>query len=276
MQTLYSGWPNEPESSVEYFAYLETRSRLPSDRALWDDGRKIVPVGWSEGEVAHLGFSSVDRRQFLDQSRIIIGSGAPRRGDAEWRADRAERLRRLFAIMPTRRIDLYASSPAVGAEALHRALQLGGWFRVQLTEVKAIAPAAQVFAVLSERDSAGRLAHVSRVVRVDRTEKRRLRHVFSLDHVGDLGGEEPGPEPEPDTPLRPGRALAVLEDWKPDDVVVVFGHAQRDGSELAVEIAETAEIGDGDETARIVDWEDLIERGLQTTRSELTPLRDET
>ncbi|WEK39815.1 MAG: hypothetical protein P0Y50_14965 [Candidatus Brevundimonas colombiensis] len=220
---LYSGWEGQGRGRTEYFSYLEARSRLPGGVALPVDGRAVVGARWSEEEVAHLGFSSIVRRQFFEHTPEILGAEPPRPLDAEWRTDRAARLRQLFGVMPTSRIDLYAASASVAVGALIRELQLGGWFRITLSKAKAIGPGIPAFATVSDKEGEVRPAHVRQVLRVTQDEKRALRQVFSLDHIGDLGGEEPGPEPAPETPPSAPFLLAEFKALKPGRIAVVFG-----------------------------------------------------
>ncbi|WP_122467902.1 hypothetical protein [Brevundimonas lutea] len=265
---LYSGWTDGSAEEIEYFSYLEARSRLPGGIALPTDGRPLVAPGWSEGDVAHLGFSSVVRRQFLDRTREVIGREPSRPSDSGWRRDRAARLRRLFAVMPTSRIDVYAASPSFAARALHRDLQLGGWFRIKLVRAKAVGPGEPVFATVSARDGEALPAHVRRIERATVEEKRALRRVFSLDHIGDLGGEEPGPDPAPDTPPPAPLPLGVRKALKSGRATVVFGGKRLREAQSGTEPEINKDHGRG------IDWDQLVERGFRNPPSG-TPLAEE-
>lgn len=255
---LYSGWEGQGRARTEYFCYLEARSRLPGGVALPSDGRAVVGARWSEDEVAHLGFSSIVRRQFLEHTPEILGAEPPRPSDAEWRTDRAARLRQLFGVMPTSRIDLYAASASVAVGALTRELQLGGWFRITLSEAKAIGPGIPVFATVSDREGEARPAHVRQVLRVTQDEKRALRQVFSLSHIGDLGSDEPGPEPAPDPP---GASFppAEFKALKPGRIAVVFGRNRVQEATTYEEDIEPIEVG---ERHSRFDWDEIQKRGL--------------
>lgn len=259
---LYSGWAGQGRARVEYFCYLEARSRLPGGVALPADGRAFVGAHWSKDEVAHLGFSSIVRRQFLQHTPEILGAELPRPLDAEWRIDRAARLRQLFGVMPTSRIDLYATSASVSVGALTRELQLGGWFRISVSEAKAIGPGIPVFATVSNREGEARPAHVRRVLRVTQEEKRALRQVFSLDHIGDLGSDEPGPEPAPETPPGAPFPLAEFKALKPGRIAVVFGRNRLQEATRLEEDMEPIEVG---ERHSHFDWNEILKQGLSAS-----------
>lgn len=255
---LYSGWEGRGRARTEYFCYLEARSRLPGGVALPSDGRAIVGTSWSEENVAHLGFSSIVRQQFLKHTPEILGAEPPRPSDAEWRTDRATRLRQLFRVMPTSRVDLYAASASVAVGALTRELQLGGWFRITLSEAKAIGPGIPVFATVSDREGEVRPAHVRQVLRVTRDEKRALRQAFSLDHIGDLGSDESGPEPAPPSPGAPF-PLADFKALKPGRIAVVFGGNRVQAATRYEEDIEPIEVEEKDSR---FDWDGILNRGL--------------
>lgn len=234
MRTIYSRYHRGLGRRLEYVAFLESRSLLRPDRALPLEGPQIVPAGWSDAEPIHLGLSAVVRSELRREAPPALGLGDPRPDDPEWRAARRAGLQRMFAAMPTYRLDLYIDAASDRVRPLRPDFQTGGWFYVRTLEQDKIDPAVALFAVVTGPNGEPRPAQVVRVGRADLNEKRALRRIFSLDHIGNLGDEGPGSDPAPDTP--PSEPSLRSRKRLPANAVVVFGARRRRETEVQIEL----------------------------------------
>lgn len=204
-----------------YLGFLEARDAIVEPPALsgpgWPSG-----FGWRGSDIVRLGFSAVASSDFRSAARELADRDPPTNPDLAWRRARRQALETLFKAMPTYNIELFFELGDAGPVGLQTAFQPGGWFALKLRPTVILGePVAGLISRGREGDQSA--VTLSRLLRVSADEKRRLRRVFSLNHVGDLGSEEPDGEPTPEPPIGPELRRFGKPDGSNPDLAVIFG-----------------------------------------------------
>lgn len=182
-----------------YYGFLEARdTSVTPPEPIARDG---WPVGfrWSRPTATLLAFSAVPASKFIELSTGF--RPPPVRPSAVWRTDRRDQLLELFAKLTVHRVEIY--TPENAPQELGTAFRPGGWFKLGLSEVTNLVDPAAGWLSRADED-AGRAISLARFRRLSPPLRDRLRRVFSLDHIGDLGSDAPGGgEPTPTPPKAP-------------------------------------------------------------------------
>lgn len=218
-QAVYSAVGAKVSSRDRYYGFLECRDTpvaFPEPVASegWPTGFR-----WTGPTATRLQFSAVPAAKFLELSPGI--GGPPARPNNAWRARRRDQLLELFAKLPVYRIEIY--TPTDAPQGLQTAFRLGGWFRLDISStISLVDPAAGLLSRLGEDTITA--TSLARLRRVSPEFRDRLRRVFSLDHLGDLGSDEPGGggEPTPTSPIAPP-LIHPAPDRPKQYAVTVFG-----------------------------------------------------
>lgn len=210
--------PVEEDEPLLMYAYLETIDQI--DPAWLMDGH--LHDGWfwwlgppDDGTYLRLRFSGVEVPDFLARTEGFAELDPGRAAPAEERRLRREQLREFFGSTP---VPVIQMDVGPGAEPAFRELTSTRWYVMRLTPAFVTSDEPVVLVADTDIGEDDRLYRLEWIGLPDEDQVRRLRNVFSLAHVADLGDDEDdgGGEREPIGPLPgDGCMFVVPADGRP-------------------------------------------------------------
>lgn len=206
------------------FAFLEADDGIVLDATFEGPCGGSFPTPKSGTSLRRLRFSGIDQDLFIEAEPVFERLDPGRAAAADQRARRRGQLASLFekAPLPVIQIDDDGT-----LNVLNTVLNPGSWFFLALKQRPTFEGAPWVLAGTPEDGGEDQIYALEFLAPVSQGAGERLRNVFSLAHVADLGadGGEGGSEPEPFPP-------------EPDDGVamIILSDRARDPQDMTVEI----------------------------------------
>lgn len=189
-----------------YFAYLEAGEELGDGPLFGPSGELMAGPPSMEALNRRLRFSCVDARQFLRRERRFERLGS--RPSSHQRRRRQRDLLEAFGEAELPIVDILFREGRFGAANFDALLSRWWVIGLDLSET----PTDGVLCLVGDPwgEAEDRTARLVRFRRVRRAMESRLRDIFSLAHVSDVGEEDDGPEGEPVEPLDPSPSGMVM------------------------------------------------------------------